>query len=274
MTALPADWRLPHGGDLGVAASLYDRPFADLSTGLNPHPYPVPPIAAAAWARLPQSAAEDDLLEAARGAYGLPKGMGIIAAPGTQALLQWLPLLDWPPGPVAVVTPTYAEHAHLWRKSGRDVVAVDHPADLPDAIIVVVGQPNNPDGRRWPIPDLLAIHALLARRGGSLIIDEAFADAEPDCSLVSHLDPEGPLILRSFGKFYGLGGVRLGFALGPAKWTGALAARLGPWSVSGPAIALGTTALADRAWQVQTRILLGEESAVLAETLHRAGATA
>ena len=78
-------------------------------------------------------------------------------------------------------------------------------------------------------------------------------------------------MLRSFGKFYGLPGLRLGFALGPPSEIEALAALAGPWPVSGPALALGAAALADTAWAAATRARLAAEAPRLDALAARAG---
>ena len=88
---------MKHGGDLTEAMAHYGGTpdmWLDLSTGINPWPWPMPPaLPARVWRRLPSRADEDALLEAAREAYVVPAGVEIVAAPGTQALIQWLPHL-------------------------------------------------------------------------------------------------------------------------------------------------------------------------------------
>jgi cobalamin biosynthetic protein CobC len=77
------------------------------------------------------------------------------------------------------------------------------------------------------------------------------------------------VVLRSFGKFFGLAGVRLGFAMAAPELAARLAASLGPWAVSGPAIAIGEAALADVSWGKAMRERLDGEAqrldAVLAD---------
>src|SRR5579872_5003546 len=85
-----ADEPLPHGGDLGEARRLFPgapEPFVDLSTGINPHPYPTPRLGAALFARLPDRAAAASLAATAAAAYGAPSAAHVVPAPGTQILL-------------------------------------------------------------------------------------------------------------------------------------------------------------------------------------------
>ncbi|NQV82305.1 MAG: threonine-phosphate decarboxylase [Rhodospirillales bacterium] len=253
---------LAHGGDLSSAEALYGPPpqgWVDLSTGINPAPYPVGDIGATAFSRLPEKSAINDLLLAARDYYGAPGCGAIAAAPGTQALIQWLPRLR-PRSRVTVLSPTYAEHAHAWASAGHDVAEAAALEQVPgDTDVLIIVNPNNPNGVCTQRQDLLDTRRNLARRGGWLIVDEAFADVAPDISLAAHCQDDGLIILRSFGKFFGLAGLRLGFALCNPQTASRLNQALGPWSVSGPAIAVGTRALRDTAWIEQTRNTLRAE---------------
>lgn len=190
-------------------------------------------------------------------------------APGTQILIETLPRLR-PPARVAVLGPTYAEHAAAWARGGHAVAAVPDLAAAGEAEVVVAVNPNNPDGRVIPPEDLLASARDLGRRGGLLVVDEAFADLEPGRSLAASLGP-GLVVLRSFGKTYGLAGLRLGFALAVPETARGIAAALGPWAVSGPALAIGRTALADRAWRAGAATARAADAARLDRMLARAG---
>ena len=225
------------------------------------------------WQRLPSRADADALLAAARKTYGVPDGADIAAASGTQALIQWLPYLA-APGPVAIVGPTYSEHAAAWRNAGHPVIAIDHLAACPEsAVHAVVVNPNNPDGRVTDRAALMRIAAQLKGRGGWLVVDEAFADIDPAISAVA-LCPDWPVvILRSFGKFYGLAGLRLGFAIGAPDVIARITAALGPWPCSGPALLIGAAALGDQPWADRTRGALEQQARKLDEVLVKSGFT-
>lgn len=253
-----------HGGDLDRARAHYgDGDWLDLSTGINRVPYPLPELVPRAWTALPTGEDRRALEAAARRTYGTAAEVAALA--GAQAAIQLVPRL-LPPGRAAVLTPTYNEHAAALSAQGWQVVPAREPADLAGADLAVVVNPNNPDGRSWSPCDLAA----LAVRVGLLVVDESFADAHPELSLAPHLAELGKrvLVLRSFGKFYGLAGVRLGFALGAAPLIERLRVLAGPWAVSGPAIATGCAALADEVWQQATVARLHQDAArldVLAE---------
>ncbi len=245
-----------HGGDLAAARRLFPgapEPFIDLSTGINPHPYPVPRLAADRFTRLPEPGAVNELALAATRAYGAPSAAHVVPVAGTQIVLPIVARLV-PPGGAAVLTPGYAEHARAAALAGHSVKAMRGLDDVGDAMLVIVANPNNPDGRLFARGDLLALAADLRQRGGLLAVDEAFMDvAPPHMSLVPDVAKGNIVVLRSFGKFFGLAGLRLGFALAAPPLARRIAAALGPWAISGPAIAVGMQALADTVWIERTR---------------------
>jgi len=266
---------MKHGGDLTEAMARYGgspRMWLDLSTGVNPWSWPIPVhLPADIWQRLPSRADQEALIAAAREAYAIPAGAGIVAAAGTQSLIQWLPQLA-SGGPVAIVEPTYNEHAPAWRIAGHDVIARADLDDLPPAVRhVVLVNPNNPDGRVMSRAALAHIAALVKERGGWLVVDEAFADVEPETSVIE-LSADWPVVvLRSFGKFYGLAGLRLGFAVAPPQIARQIALALGPWACSGPALSIGTAALRDREWADRARIAIQQQARKLDDVLAGAG---
>ena len=241
---------IAHGGGLIAARHRFPaapEPWIDLSTGINPVPYPVPQIPQAALTRLPEPEEVAALEMLAARAYGVADPACVAAGPGTQALIHLLPRLI-APGRVAVVGWTYAEHRAAWMLAGHDVTSAPSVAETGGAGVVVLVRPNNPDGAVASAAVLLDLAASLATRGGLLVVDEAFADLEA-CSLAASLPHPGLLLLRSFGKTYGLAGVRLGFALAERHWAALLRQSLGPWAVSGPALYAGQFALADTLWR-------------------------
>ncbi|MFP4239029.1 MAG: threonine-phosphate decarboxylase CobD [Rhodosalinus sp.] len=237
-----------HGGDLDRARTLHGgTDWIDLSTGINPRPYPMPEIPPAALAALPTSEEIMALEAAAAAACGAVTG--VVALSGAQAAIQLVPRLR-EAGHAAVLSPSYNEHAASLRAHGWCVAEARDLAAMEGADLAVVVNPNNPDGRAWA-PEVLAD---LAGRVGLLVVDESFADPHPEVSLCPRLRDLGEtaLVLRSFGKFYGLAGLRLGFAIGGARTLALLRDLAGPWAVSGPAIVAGRAALGDHAWRTAT----------------------
>lgn len=222
--------------------------MVDLSTGINPYPYEAPTLPAAALTRLPQPDELARLTAAAAAAYAAPSPDCIVAAPGTQILLPFVFRLC-PPGQAAVLGPTYAEHARAAALAGHRVMEKRELGELGAADLAILVNPNNPDGRTIAATDLLALAHTLQGRGGLLVIDEAFMDVgPPGASLALAVGCGNLLVLRSFGKFFGLAGLRLGFAVAAPEIAAHLRAVLGPWALSGPALAIGAAALSDAAW--------------------------
>lgn len=264
---------LVHGGDLGAARWLFSgaqEPFVDLSTGINPNPYPVPQLSREVFARLPEPAAVDRLAAIAARAYGAPSAAHVVPAPGTQILLPQVAALV-PPGRATVLGPTYAEHVRSAAFVGHDAKQVTEIAHLKDADLAIVVNPNNPDGRIIARTALLSLAEALRPRG-LLVVDEAFMDVcAPETSLAGETARGNIVVLRSFGKFFGLAGLRLGFALAAPEVTMRLAASLGPWAVSGPALAVGEIALGDASWAETARISLSRAAQRLDDLLTAAG---
>lgn len=238
-----------HGGDLEAASALHGVPAAgwlDLSTGINPVAYPFrqPPLAVAA--RLPDRHLEAALVDAAGRYYA--SDAEIVCGAGTQAFIQALPGLR-ARGRVGILGPTYSEHGRAWSRAGHDVREVTDFDGLAGFDVAVVVNPNNPDGRSTEPARILELSARMAAAGGLLVVDEAFCDVAPEFSVAANASSPGLVVLRSFGKFFGLAGLRLGFALATGDVAGALRHALGPWPVSGPALHIGAQALADADWQ-------------------------
>ncbi|MFM0649567.1 threonine-phosphate decarboxylase CobD [Paraburkholderia bryophila] len=262
-----------HGGNLHEAATRYGMPYAqwlDLSTGINPHGYPVPPVPADAWRRLPDDG--DDFAACAARYYGAPDAAHVLPVAGSQAAIRALPAL-LPRAQVGIAPLTYSEYAPAFERAGHDVVPLDVSCEsLPDTLThAVIVNPNNPTAEHVSAARLLQWHAQLSARGGTLLVDEAFADTMPSASLAAHTHRDGLLVLRSPGKFFGLAGVRAGFVLGAPALLGALRQTLGAWTVSSPARHAVKAAFADEAWQQQMRSQLNLESERLTNLLHAQG---
>ena len=260
-----------HGGQLRRAAQRYGRPLGewlDLSTGVSPFPWTGIAAGESAWARLPED--DDGLEQAACGYYGAP---AVLPLAGSQAAIVNLPRLR-ESCRVGVLTPAYFEHALRWRQAGHEVVPLA-PAQCAEAAaqldVLVLVNPNNPTGHRFTRSELLEWHARLVARGGWLVVDEAFADTNGGDSLAAVSDRQGLIVLRSLGKFFGLPGARVGFALAAPALLAALAERLGPWTVSGPSRLVAARALEDRPWQEAARAQLRAAGERLAGLLAECG---
>ena len=271
-----AQGAIRHGGNLGKARLMFPEspePWIDLSTGINPHSYPHSPIPASAFARLPEPGATEELKQLAAARFGAPSAQHVTLSPGTQMLMPLLAQIAINRGAQsgAVLSPAYAEHARTARMAGLTVTEVENIGDLSAYGYAVVVNPNNPDGRITDREALLALAGTIGRKGGLLVVDEAFIETGGAESLAVATNGEALVVLRSFGKFYGMAGVRLGFAIAYPQIAAELEARLGPWAVSGPALHIAAEALADREWQSSMPLRLAEEARRMNELLEKAG---
>ncbi|WP_246044088.1 threonine-phosphate decarboxylase CobD [Ruegeria sediminis] len=251
--------RRDHGGGLDGAMRLYGgarSDWIDLSTGINPHPYPVAGLTAADWAELPDHGAFETLVAAACRFWSVPEGAAILPAPGASAVIARIPALA-APGSVEITPPTYNEHAAAFSAQGWQV------RDSAPAQARVLVHPNNPDGRLWSASDASA---------RLTVIDESFCDVTPEASLIHLAERQDTIILKSFGKFWGLAGLRLGFAIARPDIIARLNDLTGPWAVSGPALRIGAQALGDAAWAEAARTRLADEARRLDALLTSKGA--
>lgn len=248
-----------HGGRLGAAARLFPQapgPWIDLSTGISPWSYPVELSSRSDWTRLPEPEAVARLEAAAAAAFGAPYPEEVVAVPGSDIAIRLLPQL-LRPKQAHYLAPIYSGHRAAW-PDARPVTQ----EKMDGAALLILANPNNPDGRAI---DPEALRAL----PGQLIVDEAFADASPEVSLAPNR--WRAIVLRSFGKFFGLAGLRLGFVLADRPLAGRLRALLGDWPVSAPAIGIATAAYEDKDWQAAHRARLYDASGRLDTVLRSAG---
>ena len=260
--------RLLHGGRLREAARTYGTDISgwlDLSCALNPHPWPVPALPEEVFCRLPED--DDGLIDAASGFYGT---RDILMLPGTQTAIATLPKVVEGKRRVWVPACGYEEHAHCWSREGHQLLrynALPDEKDLADGDVMVTIRPNNPLGSCSSTARLSALQARLADLGGLLVADEAFIDATPDASLTQVDMPDALVILRSFGKFFGLAGLRLGCMIAGATWRTRVERHLEPWCINTPARFIARQAYADTAWHTLARQRLPDTAKRLAALL-------
>jgi cobalamin biosynthesis protein CobC len=285
---------IAHGGGITAAAAAFggrQEDWLDLSTGINPCPVALPDIPARAWHRLPDRHLVDEARRAARDHYGSGEILPL-PVPGTQSVIQLLPRLieddriavtdnkvAVTDKRIAVVSPTYGEYARAFASAGFAVDAVDDLAAIgSEHRLTVVVNPNNPDGRVWPTDTLIAAHDRMKAAGGLLVVDEAFGDTDPALSLASCAPQLSNLIIfRSFGKFFGLAGLRLGFAIARGDILARFEDWLGPWAVSGPALSIAGSLLRSDVSAICSRInerCTGLHAVLKGAGLRMAGGTA
>jgi cobalamin biosynthetic protein CobC len=268
-----------HGGRLGAARAAYSQapqPWIDLSTGINPKSYPAPRARGSTLNRLPDTGELGRLEAVAAAAFGVGDPRRVVATGGTEPALRLLPYVLGQRAAV-VAGPTYGSHADGWERAGvPSRVVPDSQLDdsIAEQAALVVVNPNNPDGRILSRQRLRQLHDAAGARGGVLVVDEAFAEVTPESSvadIAGSKETQHLVVLRSFGKFYGLAGLRLGFVVGAPELMRRIRSVIGDWPVSVDALAAGLAAYADRDWAERTRVQLARSARRLDELLSRFG---
>ncbi len=268
-----------HGGRLGAARAAYSQapqPWIDLSTGINPRSYPAPRARGVVLNRLPDTGELARLEAVAAGAFGVDDPGRVLATGGTEPALRLLPYV-LQANSAMVAGPTYGSHADAWQSAGVATRVLPDSLleeSIADRTALIVVNPNNPDGRLVGRERLQRWHDLLAARGGVLVVDEAFAEVVPEWSVAAVAGTpalQRLLVLRSFGKFYGLAGLRLGFVVGAPTILHRIRNAVGDWPVSVDALVAGLAGYADREWAERTRVQLARAARRLDELLRQHG---
>ncbi|MDP2560436.1 threonine-phosphate decarboxylase CobD [Psychrobium sp. 1_MG-2023] len=265
---------LIHGGQLQKVAAAFniaESNWLDLSTGIAPYSYPIPDIPTSLWQQLPQP--NEQLTIAAQHYY---QAQQLLVTNGSQAVIKALPSL-WRQqcsdnSIVYLPLHGYKEHQQAWVNAGYTVAhyheQLPELAQLTPHCVLVVINPNNPTGKLFNRDELTDYQLKIDKLGGLLVLDEAFMDViTPTQSLSSTLTAQSTLILRSFGKFFGLAGIRIGFVVANQHWLKLLNETLGPWQVNGPAQYIAQHALQNISWQQQQQSNLINDSQQLSKLL-------
>lgn len=268
---------LIHGGQLQQVAKQYNNApenWLDLSTGIAPFSYPIPEIPKKIYQALPQSS--DELETAAKHYYD---ANNLLITNGSQAIIKLLPTLwrEQNQHSTTVYLPEqgYKEHALAWKTAGFTLCwyqdELPKISTIKDNSVLVIINPNNPTGQLYNQSTMISYQKKLSTCGGLLVIDEAFIDViKPSQSMTNSIrNYKNTLVLRSFGKFFGLAGIRIGFLIGEKAWLAKFSENLGPWQVNGPAQFIAQKALSDKCWQEEQqqnlKALSSRLRAILAE---------
>ncbi len=282
--------KLEHGGDWLSYKEKYGSEPIDFSANISPLGMPKGAIAAAGEA-LPSSDRYPDPLcrelRDALSAYHNVPADHIVCGAGAADLIYRIAMAVHPKHAL-VPAPTFSEYAHALKTTGCDLkrYTLSGESDFhldegisdfigPGLDLLILCEPNNPTGLTSS-PDLLQKILQHCRKAGVLlVVDECFMpflDTPEEHSMIPMLGNGNLVVLRAFTKFYGMAGLRLGYAL-----TGdpALADKLRkcgqPWPVSTPAQAAGIAALRDRAYAEELRSLIREERGFLQDGLQKLG---
>jgi len=278
-----------HGGDLhGLAGSLGcdESEILDFSANINPLGPPSCMRAAAARALDRVSAYPDphasELCACVAGLHGVDTSSVLFGNGSSELFAGVLRVLD--AGRALVPSPAYIGYREAAGAAGLPVITlplsegceVDWVAlgdELQPGDVAFLGHPGNPTGRLLDGEALQKTCAACPR--SHFIIDEAFLDfveGPAELSLVSHR-PDNVTVIRSMTKFYAIPGLRLGYMVGTSGLVDAVRQQLPPWSVNGPAQAVGVSVLADPEYPERSRRMTAQWRTELQAGLESLGVT-
>ena len=266
-----------HGGQLErIKKENPDQllPWVDLSTGISPLSYPVESGVMDSFTELPQCS--EALKKAAMEYYG---SRGLLLTPGSMWSIQNLPLLrrllcSNDQRPVLIPKQGFNEHKKAWLSWGYQIEQYD---DIPNSHqlrasqVCVVINPNNPTGKLLEPETLLSMHRELSKHNAWLLVDEAFMDMTPENSLVANAPIEHLIILKSFGKFFGLPGLRLGALIGPEDVLKSASKLLNDWSINSAAQKIAMSAWQDQTFHYQAKFYINGGYERLSSMLNKLG---
>ncbi|MDT3428929.1 threonine-phosphate decarboxylase [Paenibacillus forsythiae] len=282
-----------HGGDLATAEELFGVPvrqMLDFSANINPMGPPpgLKDILLAEWEGLvhypdPESR---ELRSAISQKYNIDPS-SILVGNGAAEVIDLI-VRGFKPGKVAVVDPAFREYAEASLKAGAEMLPV--PASAEDAFaipveallaaceeadLLFVGQPNNPTGQWLDREAVARLADTAATHQTVVVLDEAFIDFFEDESELSFIreaaNSRHVIVIRSMTKFYGIPGLRLGYAVAHPDNISFLRRLQVPWSVNYLAQKAGVFALNQTGYEERTKQLVALERSWLTEELRSIG---
>ncbi|HZC71815.1 MAG TPA: Rv2231c family pyridoxal phosphate-dependent protein CobC [Jatrophihabitans sp.] len=223
---------LHHHGDADVLPGL-----VDLAVNVRPGTPPRWLLDRLATVDLSRYPNQDAAMKAVATRHQRSPGEVLLTAGAAEAFVLLARALR-PRHPV-VIHPQFTAPEAALRAAGHDVhrVVLAPPFTLdtrlvpPEADLVVIGNPTNPTSvlhHRDAVRALVRPHRLV-------VVDEAFADCDPD-EAHSLANDQGVVVVRSLTKTWGLAGLRVGYVLAGVAVLERLRAAQPHWPVSAPAL--------------------------------------
>ncbi|MFG0331710.1 MAG: TIGR01548 family HAD-type hydrolase [Phycisphaerales bacterium] len=239
-------------------------------------------IGADAFSRYPNASRLEALIA---DRHGVEPERVIVTAGGDEAIDRLLRATLNLNDEVIVPSPSFVMIEKYARMSGGRLVEVDWspgtPYPLDEVIarinertrVIAVVSPNNPTGAVATIDELRAVS--IAAPNATLLVDLAYAEfAEVDLTEAA-LSLPNAVVVRTFSKAFGLAGLRVGYAIGPADLVQRMRARGGPFPVSGVSLAVVEQVLRSPASTIRERVeRIRRERDALIATLRELGAEA
>lgn len=186
----------------------------------------------------------------------------IVVGNGTTELLYLIARI-MPVKRALIPVPSYIDYVRAAKLGGLEVATFPMPeskdfaldcaalaAEIRSGDLVIIATPNNPTGRTVDSASLLGLIGDFPE--SYFLIDEAFLDFQEGVQSLA-AKAANVLTLNSMTKFYGVPGLRIGYAILPLSLAQLMRDNLPPWTVNSLAQEFGTMALRDLAYQDKTR---------------------
>ena len=261
---------LPHGGNVLHYSKKFGIPagkIIDFSASVNPFGPPKKSLAAMsrAFAELNRYPDPDSLELTAKiaASHGLKDDQVLIGNGST----EFIYLLPRALGvkKALVFSPSFSDYERASELSGAKVVRLPLleennfspdiktlSRELKKCGLLFLCNPNNPTGTLMPKDELLGLLKEASQAGTVVCIDEAFIEYVPGASVLKEAVKLGAVILRNFTKFYGMPGIRIGYAVADRKIIAKMKAAREPWTVNNLAQAAALAALGDGEYSKKT----------------------
>jgi len=288
MNADESGRRVPraHGGNIYQAARQYGidaEKLIDFSSNVNPlGPSSMARRAAKRSLSFIDRYPDPDMTDLRRAIaryFGI-KPEQVMCGNGSNSLIHLIPRV-FRPRKIFIPIPTFSEYASAAADAGSEVVTLSlkerdgfrlDPVETAFAFrgvdMAFLCNPNNPTGQLIPKADMLEIMRYSHEHGIRLVIDESFMDFIGSESIVKEaVQASNVICLRAFTKFFGMPGLRIGYAVSDEATVAALREGQEPWSVSIPAERAAIAALNDWGHIKKTLRLIEKERSRLLDAL-------
>lgn len=286
----PSPWLSVHGGRVFEAAQRWGvapDQVLDFSANLNPWGPPQSvkdAVARADWTRYP----DDTALRAAFAQRCNLDPAAVVIGNGVAGLL-FDTLRIWRPRRVLLLEPSFAEYRRALIAVNACLVTIPLRAEeafqpnfarlapfIREARVdtVILNSPHNPTGAAYPPDRLLDFIRTVAQHSVRVVLDESFADYQPEGSLASKAaNLPNVVVLRSLTKFYTMPGLRVGIAVAYPPLAQELHRQTAAWPVGAHALEAARAALADEDFAARTRNRNECARRTFAHTLDELGCT-
>lgn len=274
-----------HGGNIADAVNRYgirERDIVDFSSNISPLGPSSAAIRSAKKAlaygdRYPDQSLSELRRTIAR-YFGI-KPEHIVCGNGSTALIHLVPQI-YRPKRVLIPVPTFTEYAAAALKAGAEVVPYQlkekdgfrvDPIEMAFAFkgidMAFLCNPNNPTGRVVQKNEMMEIVQYALQEKVTLVVDEAFMDfVESETIVKDAVQTSHVICIRAFSKFFGMPGLRVGYAVCGEEIASVLNAGSEPWPVNIPAQFAAIAALNDWGHIKRTlKIVTRERERLLAE---------